>query len=94
MDREELRVELESQFGLTAENLYLTFDDQEKTLRITYDLKDYQFLRPLNLDHFWGKLCELPSAEAREINSESKEITVKQEEVEYLLQKLDPPIQA
>jgi hypothetical protein len=94
MDREELRVEIESRFGLTAENLFITFNDQEKTLRITYDLKDYQLLRPLNLDHFWKMLCDLPSAEAREINPESKEITVKQGELENLLQKLDPPIQA
>lgn len=94
MDKEDLIVELESRFGLTENNLTIVFQGQKDQIRITYDLKGYAMKRPLNLDPFWEKLQDLPSTQTQHLNAESMEAQVIRKELEDLLSKLDPPIQA
>ncbi|CAN5892780.1 hypothetical protein BH24BAC1_BH24BAC1_28480 [soil metagenome] len=93
MEKEDLVVDLQSHFGLTEDHLTIDFK-KDKTISITYDLNGYELKRPPNLDSFWEKLQGLSSSQAREINSESKEITVNRQELESLLSQLGPPIQA
>lgn len=94
MNKEDLVVEIQSQFGLTENNLSIDFKEKEGKVTITYDLNGYEMKRPLNLDTFWARLQDLPSTETKEINADSKEATVARSELEDLLSQLDPPIQA
>jgi hypothetical protein len=94
MDKEDVVIALQSHFGLTSEHLTIDFREQENEIRIIYDLNGYDLDRPLNLDAFWEKLQNLPSTQSQEIDAQSRQAMVSRQELEDLLSRLGPPIQA